>query len=182
MIEKADLNGCEIILDIGTGAGYAAINFARKLSTGSVIGIDKYDLKNQGIFQRFLNELKINFFGNSLNNAKKNSQIEGVENKISFIKADLIQPFPFSSNYFDLIISSQFLYCISHNKLTHVLIEIDRVLNDTGKLVFFESNKFMFWDIYHLKDFFTDKGYNVKITPLDSLSNKSIFIAEKKNK
>ena len=71
MIQRAHLKGNEKILDIGTGSGYIAIHFAKEIHSGSVIGIDKYDLKDKGLFHWFLDELKINFFGNSLANAKK---------------------------------------------------------------------------------------------------------------
>jgi len=179
MIQQANLIGNEKVLDIGTGSGYASIHFAKELTTGIVIGIDKFDIKNEGFLQWFLDELKINFFGNSLINARENAVIENVQNNIGFMKTDLIKPFPFSQNIFNVILSSQFLYCIPQNKLKEVLKEIDRVLSNDGLLVFFESKQFMNWNIQDVKVFFENKGYDVDILSFDYLSNKCIFVARK---
>jgi ubiquinone/menaquinone biosynthesis C-methylase UbiE len=179
MIQKTNIHGNERILDIGTGSGYVAIHYAKNLITGSVIGIDKYELKTNGIFQSFIDELKINFFGNTLHNAKKNIQIEKVEKHVKIVKANLLKPFPFETDFFDVIVSSQFLYCIPHHQLNSVLKEIDRVLKNNGKLVFFESTRFMKWNIDQVQNFFKNKGYKVQIILLKYFSNKCIFIAEK---
>jgi len=179
MIQQANLTGDEKVLDVGTGSGYASIHFAKELTTGFVIGIDKYDIKNEGFFHWFINELKINFFGNSLINAKENAVIENVEDNISFIKTDLIKSFPFCQNIFNVILSSQFLYCIPQNKLKEVMQEIDRVLSNDGLLVFFESKQFMNWNIQDVKVFFENNGYDVNILSLHFLSNKCIFVARK---
>ena len=133
---------------------------------------------NFGNYSEF--SLKINFFKNKLNRAKRNASIEHQLNHILFVKSDLQKQFPFSSQSFNLILSSQFLYCISSKQLHQVLVEVDRVLKPSGQLIFFESKKFIQWNILHVKRFFEKIGYETQIHSLKNMSNKCIFIARKK--
>jgi ubiquinone/menaquinone biosynthesis C-methylase UbiE len=180
MIQSAKLSGDENILDIGTGAGYIAIGFAKKLQNGVVHGIDKYGQKNTDIITSIIESIKINFFGNTLENAKNNAILEKQENKIYFVAADLTKSFPFASQTFDVIVSSQFLYCIHHDKLEMVLSEINRVLKMNGKIIFFESNQFMKWDMKNIIKFFKTKQYEINILNIDVFQNKSILVGTKK--
>jgi len=179
MIEQVELQGDEKILDLGTGSGYAAIPFAKKVRKGVVIGIDKFDLKHKTYYQNFRDKIKINFFGNSMKNAKSNASLEEVQNNVSFIKSDLTKSIPFIDQSFDVILSSQLLYCISSNHLNGVLYEIDRVLSESGSLILFESLSFMNWNIKDVQNFFEKKGYNISIIPLEYLKNKCILVGRK---
>ena len=181
MKDFARLNGHEHILDLGTGAGYMAINFSKSLQSGQVVGVDKYDQGTKILGNNFFEELKINFFKNKLNQAKWNAAIEGQTDSILFIKSDLKKHFPFSNQSFDLILSSQFLYCIPSKKLDKVLSEINRVLRPKGKLVFFESEKFLNWNISTVQVFFDSRHYKTRIHPLKNMPNKCILIAQKSN-
>ena len=180
MIKHAQLRGNEQILDLGTGAGYIAIGFSKMLPEGRIVGVDKYDQRTRIFGTNFFEELKINFFKNKLNRAKRNASIEHQLNHILFVKSDLQKQFPFSSQSFNLILSSQFLYCISSKQLHQVLVEVDRVLKPSGQLIFFESKKFIQWNILHVKRFFEKIGYETQIHSLKNMSNKCIFIARKK--
>jgi len=179
MIETVDVKDSEIILDLGTGAGYIAIGFAKKLNRGKVYGIDKYNLKPNGIFSKLFDIAKINFFGNTISNAKHNALVENQQNKTEFLEAELTQCFPFKNESFDVIVSSQFLYCIPQEKLSFVLSEINRVLKSDGMLVFFESKRFFNWDLNDVIDFYEEKGYQHKIIPLDEFKNKIIYHGKK---
>ncbi|MFO8077844.1 MAG: class I SAM-dependent methyltransferase [Thermoplasmatota archaeon] len=179
MIETVDITGSEIILDLGTGAGYIAIGFAKKLDQGTVYGIDKYDLKPNGIFSKLFDVAKINFFGNTISNAKNNALVEKQQNKTEFLEAELTQCFPFKDDSFDVIVSSQFLYCIPQERLSFVLSEINRVLKSDGVLVFFESKRFFNWDFESVIKFFRKKGYENDIFSLDEFKSKVIYRARK---
>jgi ubiquinone/menaquinone biosynthesis C-methylase UbiE len=179
MLKASAVNGSETILDLGTGAGYVAIGFAKKLNSGKVYGLDKYHLQSEGFIHNILDEIKINFIGNSLDHANKNAISEQQEKKISFHQVDLTKTIPFQDNYFDIALSSQFLYCLSHQKLPFVLSEIHRVLKPKGKIIFFESNKFMKWDINKVIRFFKDKGYEIEKNKVSVFKNKSIIVGIK---
>ena len=89
MKQCTKVNGSEYILDLGTGAGYNAVNFSKLLKSGKVFGVDKFDKDSNVINFNFFEELKINFFFNTLNQAKKNMIIEKQKDKIFLIKSDL---------------------------------------------------------------------------------------------
>lgn len=179
MNQHLTMKGDEYILDLGTGAGYIAINLSKKLSGGRVVGVDKYDQKTSILGENFFEELKINFFKNKLNQAKQNAFIEKQQDKITLIKSDLKNHFPFNDNSFDVVFSSQFLYCIPQKEINRVLEEINRVLKPSGQLIFFESEKFLNWDITHIQTFFQKKGYHTTQYPLKNMTNKTIFTAMK---
>lgn len=179
MIEVADLKNNECVLDLGTGSGYIAIGFAKHLDSGCMIGADLFHKKTQDLYHYTINNIKINFLGNTLHNATRNAFVEKQDDKVFFIQTDLEKYFPFKSNCFDLVVSSQFLYCIDPHRLSAVLNEIDRVLKTNGRIVLFESNSFMNWDISLVKDFLIKRGYKVDIIPLEYFSNKSLLVGKK---
>ena len=104
------------------------------------------------------------FVGNTLKNAKINAEIENVDDKCEFIKSDIIKPLNFPDENFDIILSSQFLYCLPPQKRSLVLQEINRVLKKDGKIIFFESKSFLGWEINIAKSYFENMGYNIEIT------------------
>ncbi len=179
MVHQATLKGNEQILDLGTGAGYIAIGFSKHLNSGKIVGVDKFDRKTSINKTNFFEEIKINFFGNSLEQAKVNASIEQRNETIYFVKSDLNHRFPFIDHSFNVILSSQFLYCIHPKKRKQVLSEIHRVLKPSGKLVFFESEKFLNWNIDRINDFFKEKKYVTQKIHLEKTSNKCIFLAKK---
>ena len=163
MIKIANLKGDETILDLGTGSGFLAIGFAKFLTNGKTYGIDKYNIKNKNLRSKIFDLIKINFLGNSLKNAKLNAKIENVENKCNFISSDITKSINFSDNYFDIVISSQFFYCIPNKKLESVFNEINRVCKKHSKIIIFESKSFRNWNINSVKNYFENKGFDIKI-------------------
>lgn len=179
-IKIANLKGDEKVLDLGTGSGFLAIGFAKPLQNGKSFGLDKYSLKNDNLKTQIISMIKINFFGNTLKNAKVNAKIENVENKCEFIQTDITNPLNFSDEYFNIIVSSQFFYCIPHQKRLVIFQEIDRVLKKDGKIIFFESKSFMGWDINEVKRFFNNVGYNINIIPVKEFKKCCILVGQKK--
>jgi ubiquinone/menaquinone biosynthesis C-methylase UbiE len=179
MIDHAQISGDETILDLGTGAGYIAIGFARKLESGHVYGIDKYHLAKDGMFSKIADEMRINFFGNTSANAKRNAELENQQDKVTFLQSDIVKSIPFSQRIFDVIVSSQFLYCISESALPSVLEDIDRVLKPSGIVVFFESMHFFDWNIKTVKDFFHQKHYKTTLVKVKEMQNKCYLIGKK---
>jgi len=102
-IKHANLKGNEKILDLGTGSGFLAIGFAKKLKKGKSYGLDKFSFKNNKIRTEIRNIIKINYIYNNIEHAIENSIIEKVEKNCYFIEADITKPLDFSDNYFDLL-------------------------------------------------------------------------------
>lgn len=167
MIKLADLNNNTTVLDLGTGSGFLAIGFAKKIQSGKSIGLDRYNLKNDKLKARFISYIKTNFIQNTLKNAKENAKIENVENKCRFIQADIKNPLKFEDKYFDIVVSSQLFYCIPKEKRDPVFKEVDRVLKKNGKIIFFESYSFMDWNINDAKSYFENRGYKIEVKQSD---------------
>ncbi len=178
-IEIADIKGDEKVLDLGTGSGFLAIGFAKHLKNGKSMGLDKYSLKSINLKTQIATTIKTNFIGNTLKNAKENAKIENVENKCEFIESDITNPLKFKDEYFNIIVSSQLLYCISKNKRPVVFEEVDRVLKKDGKIIFFESKSFWNWNINEAKDFFENKGYKIELTQTNEFKTCCILFGKK---
>lgn len=179
MIKNADLKGNETILDIGTGAGIIAIGFAKILKNGKVYGIDIYKHKYNNYKEFLISKIRINFFGNTLKNAQKNAKIELVDDKCKFITADITAKLDFPEKFFDIILSSQFWYCIPIKKHDQTFQNIDRILKTNGKIIFFEPISFFKWDINNLKKYFEKNGYNIRILRNKKFKRGCIFIGVK---
>lgn len=179
MIKIAEIKGDEKVLDLGTGSGFLAIGFAKHLKNGKSFGLDKFNLKNDNIKTRIINTIKINFVGNTLKNAKINAKIEKVEKKCEFIQADVVKPLDFSDEYFNIVVTSQFIYVVSNQKRMKIYKEINRVLKKGGKIIFFESKSFMGWNINEVKNFFEKKGYKINIEPVKEFKKSCILIGQK---
>ena len=108
-----------------------------------------------------------------------NAKIENVENKCKFIQTDITKPLDFANEYFNVIVSSQFIYCIEKQKRIPIFNEINRVLKKEGKIIFFESKSFIGWDINEVKNFFEEKRYTINIIPVKEFKKCVILIGQK---
>lgn len=110
------------ILDIGTGNASLIIKLAKGFPKSKLVGID--------------------FWGEDWEYSKKicevNAEIEGVANRIQFIKASASK-IPFQNNEFDIIVSCLTFHEVKdeRNKIK-VLTEALRVLKEDGEFVFLD--------------------------------------------
>ena len=179
MIELANLKKDEVILDLGTGAGFLAIGFGKYLTNGKIFGLDKYKIKNENYMSKLKSIIKINFFGNTYENACMNAEKEGIMDRCKFIQADLTESFNFPDDFFDIIISSQFLYCISDIKRKKILKEINRVIKKEGKFIFFEPDSTKDWNVSELEDFYENKGFCINVIKDVELKGRCIIFGKK---
>ena len=180
MIELSDLKQNEIILDLGSGAGSLVVAYAKLLKYGKIYGIDRYDSKKNKKKIKITQFLKINYIGNNIRYALRNVKIEGVDHKCVFISQDFSEPLNFPNYYFDIILSSQSMYCLPRNKRIQTYKEINRVLKKDGKIIFFESKSYFGWNIYDLRNFFENIGYKTDIICKNEYKRKCIFYGRKK--
>lgn len=118
-----ELKGNEYVLDVGTGTGRTAVQIAKRLTTGRLVGIDIWDTMELG--------------GNSPERAYKNAEIEGVKDKVEFKFGNVLE-IPFD-DVFDIVTCSSVLNNLPGEKnRTQALKEIFRVLKPKGKCMLLE--------------------------------------------
>ena len=176
MINILDIKGNETVLDLGSGAGALVICFAKLLQDGKVYGLDKYSLSEKKIRTKIIKFVRINYIGHNLKNAKRNAKIEDVDKKCEFISGDFTRRLNFQDNYFDIISSFQSLHITPTQKQMQVFQEIDRVLKKGGRIIFFEPNHFLGWNVDDVKNYFANSGYTINIT---QLKTRVIFLGKK---
>jgi ubiquinone/menaquinone biosynthesis C-methylase UbiE len=119
-----ELKGTEYVLDLGSGTGRTAVQMAKRLTTGSLVGIDIWD--------------KMELGGNSPERAYKNAEIEGVRDKVEFKFGNVLE-IPFDNNIFDIVTCSSVLNNLPGEKSRIKSIEeIFRVLKIGGKCMLLE--------------------------------------------
>jgi len=119
-----ELKGNEYVLDVGTGTGRTAVQIAKRLTTGRLVGIDIWDT--------------MELSGNSPERAYKNAEIEGVKNKVEFKFGNVLE-IPFDDNVFNSVTCSSVLNNIPGEKnRIKALKEIFRVLKPKGKCMLLE--------------------------------------------
>jgi ubiquinone/menaquinone biosynthesis C-methylase UbiE len=122
--ELMELKGNEYVLDVGTGTGRTAIQMAKRLTTGKLVGIDIWGTMELG--------------GNSPERAYKNAEIEGVKDKIEFKFGNVLE-IPFDDDVFDIVTCSSVLNNLHREKdRIKALKEILRVMKPKGKLMLLE--------------------------------------------
>jgi ubiquinone/menaquinone biosynthesis C-methylase UbiE len=122
--KHTELKGNEYVLDVGTGTGRTAIQVAKRLTTGKLVGIDIWDTMELG--------------GNSPERAYKNAEIEGVKEKVEFKFGNVLE-IPFDDDVFDIVTCSSVLNNLPGEKNRgKALKEIYRVLKLKGKCMLLE--------------------------------------------
>ena len=119
-----ELKGNEYVLDVGSGTGRTAVQIAKRLTTGRLVGIDIWDT--------------MEISGNSPEKAYKNAEIEGVKAKIEFKSGNVLE-IPFNDEVFDIVTCSSVLNNLpGENNRIKALKEILRVLKPKGKCMLLE--------------------------------------------
>lgn len=119
-----EIRGNGYVLDVGSGTGRTAIQMAKRLTTGRLIGIDIWDTMELG--------------GNSPERAYKNAEIEGVKDKFEFKFGNVLE-IPFDDEVFDIITCSSVLNNLrGEKKRIRAMKEIFRVIKPKGKCMLLE--------------------------------------------
>ena len=114
-------SGSERVLDVGSGRGLMLVGAARRLITGSAIGVDIWAAKDQS--------------DNKTNAPVENARIEGVVDRIAVETADMLK-LPFADHSFDVIVSSWAVHNLETKMVRqNALKEIVRVLRPAGAIL-----------------------------------------------
>lgn len=135
IISNLSLNGSERILDVGSGRGLYAIEAAKQLSSGRVIGIDLWDpaVATKVSFHHQFSQPT----GNTMLNARKNTRLADVADEVEFINMDAAH-LDFPDRSFDLVTCG---FVLSHlwRSQDEVLTELRRVIKDNGRLMIVDN-------------------------------------------
>lgn len=138
-----NLSGNERILDVGTGRGLHAIQFAKRLTTGKVVAIDIWNEDLRSTLKHY--DFTSHTFGHSLQRTLENAEIERVAHKIDFQNMDA-NDLQFDEDFFDVAICG---YILQHlhaggrrkgdEQKLRCLQKIYEVLKPEGRVVIFEA-------------------------------------------
>jgi arsenite methyltransferase len=121
ILDRIDLRGDEIVLDMGCGRGAVLTAVARRLTTGRVTGVDIWSTTDQS--------------GNSMDVALRNASLEGVSDRVRIETADM-RALPFPDATFGLVVSSLAIHNIRSNAdRKRAISEGFRVLKPGGRMV-----------------------------------------------
>jgi arsenite methyltransferase len=120
ILDGLRLRGDERVLDMGCGRGAVLIAVAKRLTTGSVTGIDLWSTRDQS--------------GNASDVTRRNASIEGVLDRVAIETGDM-RSMPFGDHSFDLVVSSLAIHNIRTNAdRAKAVSEAWRVLRPGGRL------------------------------------------------
>ena len=131
MLKLVQWNGNETVLDVGTGLGLLMIGAAKRLTTGTSVGIDIWN--------------KDDLSQNSSTKAASNAALEHVADRIE-IKEENILHTNFQDNCFDVILSNLCLHNVGNRQnRIKACKEIHRILKKDGVAIisdFIHSNEY----------------------------------------
>jgi SAM-dependent methyltransferase len=144
LLSMIDWKGNESVLDVGTGRGLLMIGAAKKLDTGTAVGVDIWRQEDM--------------MDNACKNTMKNGELEGVLGKIE-VKNEDAQKLSFQSGCFDVVLSNLCLHNIPSKEGRNMACrEIARVLKPGGTAIIS--------DILHAKEYsgiFKAEGLSVEV-------------------
>jgi len=120
VLDQLDLAGAERVLDLGCGRGAVLVQVARRLTSGSVVGIDIWRRADQS--------------GNSHAAACGNSVAAGVAPRVKVLTADMTD-LPFADGSFDVVLSSMAIHNVrAASGRACAIAEAVRVLRPHGRI------------------------------------------------
>ena len=121
ILDRIQLRGDEIVLDMGCGRGAVLTAVARRLTAGRVTGVDIWNTMDQS--------------GNSRDVTLRNASLEGVADRVLIETADM-RTLPFPDATFDLVVSSLAIHNIrSNDDRRRAIAEGFRVIKPGGRMV-----------------------------------------------
>ena len=126
-LDELELKGKERALDLGCGRGLVAVELAKRLPRGTVVGTDIWRSRDQT--------------GNTRENAEANLALEGVADRVEIIDAPL-DDLPFGDGEFDVVTASLSLHCLPLAKdRGNAMHELMRVTKPGGRVVILDVGK-----------------------------------------
>ena len=157
LINLADINGNERILDIGCGSGTLNLMIAEILGEGLIFGID--------------------IAPKMINIAKKKAKEQ--DYKIDY-KVGNSTKLPYENNEFDIVFTCLMYHHLTYEEKSETLNEIQRVLKQDGKYFSFELCGFPN-DLFHrifLKLFTGNSGIMQGLYPAEIIEKSGFYIDE----
>lgn len=131
LLDRLGLKGTERVLDVGCGRGLMLIGAAKRLTTGTAVGVDIWQAEDLS--------------GNRAEATLENARREGVESRTRVETADM-RTLPFPDASFDVIVSKAAIHNLySRADRAKALGEISRVLAPGGRV--------LIDDIRHLNEY-----------------------------
>jgi arsenite methyltransferase len=131
LLDRLALKGSERVLDVGCGRGLMLLGAAKRLTTGSAVGVDIWQAEDLS--------------GNRAEATLENARHEGVESRVSIETADM-RKLPFPDASFDAIVSKAAIHNLYERAdRAKALAEIARVLAPGGCV--------LIDDIRHLREY-----------------------------
>lgn len=132
-LDRITWRGNERVLDVGCGRGLFLVGAAKRLTTGSAVGIDIWNAEDLS--------------GNTPSAPLDNARMEGVSDKVEVQTADA-RRLPFADATFDVVLSSMALHNIySASERQTAVREIALVLKTGGRVLIV--------DVRHLRQYAT---------------------------
>ena len=119
LLDQLDWKGDERVLDVGCGRGLILVGAARRLKTGSAVGVDIWNAQDLS--------------GNRADVPLRNAALEGVAERVSVKTADM-RTLPFPDGHFDVVVSRAAIHNLDSADARKAAIrEIARVLAPGGR-------------------------------------------------
>jgi SAM-dependent methyltransferase len=121
LLDRVTWRGTERVLDVGCGRGLMLVGAAKRLSTGTAVGIDLWQQEDLG--------------DNGPDGALENAKLEGVGDRVKVQTGDM-RKLPFGDGAFDVVVSKAAIHNVyDKGERGAVMRELARVLAPGGRLL-----------------------------------------------
>jgi SAM-dependent methyltransferase len=121
LLDRIRWTGAERVLDVGCGRGLMIVGAAKRLTTGSAVGVDIWQAEDLS--------------GNKPEATLENARREGVSDRVEVQTADM-RKLPFPDRSFDVVVSCAAIHNLYNAAdRTKAIVEIARVLKPGGRAV-----------------------------------------------